>query len=439
MKYVEFLRKKISSIDIFDLTNSFAIYYLIIFGIFPLAVALRIPSKMVQYVIGKNLSFWSGEMLLYLAIGLGFFILGSFFIKVVLQAANTNAFGGILAGVFKEKWGKRRTFLVFWGVFIAGLIVKIIRIKEGIYFYPFRNHQFMDNPFYSLLGILSSFGLIALTIAFVYYYSLLREGDSSYKVWQRLSWVAFILEFSYGFLSGSRINAVIPVIIYLIARHYVYIRDYYRVIVFGIIILFVIMPFGYFLRNPSGSLSYFGAADNQISTLQNMQQFIFDNSIGRIDQSQIFLAILNKTAHFLNGQDLLNFFVSLGPPRFIWHDKPVINASGNELGRDLGILPPSDHTTSISPTVVGDLYMNFGLTGIIAGMMIIGILARFLYKILIENSERSLSGVMIYSVVWIQVIKGMEDWIAPSYAGLVKLIVILIVIHLLLTKRTDRI
>ncbi len=132
---------------------------------------------------------------------------------------------------------------------------------------------------------------------------------------------------------------------------------------------------------------------------------------------------------------MLNFFISLGPPRFIWKNKPIISGGGNEFGRQIGVLNPDDYTTSIAPNIVGDWYMNFGLAGIIFGMFFFGAIFRFIYDCLIKNTGGVFSGAMIYSIIWIQIIKGSEDFIAPVWAGLVKLLVILIIIHFALTNK----
>ena len=73
--------------------------------------------------------------------------------------------------------------------------------------------------------------------------------------------------------------------------------------------------------------------------------------------------------------------------------------------------------------------MNFGVWGIIFGMLFFGSLYRFIFDLFIRKSGSSLSGAVIYAIFWIQIIKGTEDWIAPVWAGLVKLFVILLVIH----------
>ena len=174
-----------------------------------------------------------------------------------------------------------------------------------------------------------------------------------------------------------------------------------------------------------------------INRTKNVAHFSYDNFISRFDQSRILVSIYKKYYQKLNGESLIKLLISLGPPRFIWHSKPIINPDGNVLGRSMGILNQDDYSTSIAPTNIGDLWMNFRIWGVIVGLFILGIIFRFLYYILIKNSGASVVGVAIYGVVWIQIIKGSEDWIAPVYAGLIKLFIIMLLGYIFLTYNRD--
>ena len=87
--------------------------------------------------------------------------------------------------------------------------------------------------------------------------------------------------------------------------------------------------------------------------------------------------------------------------------------------------------------MIGDWYLNFGLVGIIAGMFFIGIIYKFIYFYLIESTNHSPGGVMLYTLAWLQIIKGLEGWIASTYAGLVKLIILLVLIHFFLVRNKN--
>ena len=166
--------------------------------------------------------------------------------------------------------------------------------------------------------------------------------------------------------------------------------------------------------------------------VKNTGNFAFNSIFSRIDQLAVFSRIIEMDEPLLYGKSLLNFFISLGPPRFIWANKPVISG-GNDFGHRSGLLAP-DVKSTVGVTMVGDWYMNFGFSGIIFGMLFMGILFRLIYEYLIKRTRTSLSGVMIYSILWLNIIKGMEDWIAPVYAGLVKIFALLLIVHYFLVK-----
>lgn len=428
---IEKIKKEVKNLDFFSLGNSAVIYYFLMFFVLPLSVFLHLPSKFIEYFIGQGmpvLTFWT---VFCLVIGIFSFIIGYWLFNFIGKNRK-------IPNVFKKEWNLKKVGNVFTFVFIAGLVVKTIRIFGGGYFYLNINPSLTNSPFYSLIGLLYWLGPIALAIAFGCYFYLFKIGSSRYRTWKFISWAVFLFEFVYGFFSGSRANAIIPILIYLITKHYLFNRSYRRAITTTFFILLILMPLQNFYKNPQISFkSYSKIFDHQIKLeLKGIQQFVFDSSIGRIDQSRILSAVFEKTEKFLHGETFLELLTSFGPPRFIWKNKPLsVNSLGNQYGREIGILGPNDFQTSINPTMPGDWYMNFGIGGIIFGMFLIGMIFRLIYNYLILETNNSLSGVMIYSIFWIQIIKGMENYIAPVYAGLVKTFVILILIHIFLARK----
>lgn len=82
---------------------------------------------------------------------------------------------------------------------------------------------------------------------------------------------------------------------------------------------------------------------------------------------------------FAHGETIVMPFLTLTVPRPLWPDKPVYTF-GREFGvlfRVVGIL---DTETRISPTVPGELYWNFGMPGVVIGMLLWGIAMRWFYR-----------------------------------------------------------
>lgn len=426
MFFLKKAKDKIADFDFFELGNSFLLYYVLIFGLLPLAIVLDPNSKYVKYVLAQGTPIFDVRILIYLLAGILSFWVGYQFLNFKRPTFKNFNF-------LNDKWKNKNVIFVFSFVFLANIFVKAIRILNGGYFHYSKSLEFVSSKFYSLIGLLDWFGPIALAIAFSYYFYLYKNNDRRYKVWQIISWMVFAVEFSFGFFSLSKFSAIIPIIVYLIVKQFVYKRSFLRVVIAGLVVLFVLIPTMNFYKSRINFYSY-DVSKGKIYEVKDKGQFIIDSSIGRVNQSKIIFNVFEKTDRFLYGKSLLNFFISLGPPRFIWKDKPIINAGGNDFGREYGIINPDNYQTTVGPTIVGDWYMNFGVWGIIFGMLFFGFLYRFIFDLFIKKTDNSLSGVVIYTVFWIQIIKGTEDWIAPVWAGLVKLFVIFLVIHFFLVN-----
>ena len=426
MSWLRKFKTRIENFDIFALGNSAVLYYCLIFGTLSFLSLLPFISQISPILFDKRLQLPNFQAIFYLMLGIFSFILG-------YNLSIARIFTKRIPNILKKEWNAKRVFIVFILVFVAGLMIKFLRISGGAFSHLGKSTAFLNSSFYSLVGLLDWLGPVALAIAFAYYFYLLKINNPRYKIWQIIAWLTFAVEFLFGFFSLSRFSVVIPIIIYLIIRHYLCAKSYWRIIMAVFIILLAIMPLMNFYRNAQNSLRpYPNIANNQIEVKYSaIGQFVADSSLSRIDQSRILTAVFQKTENFLYGKSLLNFFISLGPPRFLWKDKPVI-AGGNEFGRQYGILATDDFKNSVGPTVIGDWYMNFGLAGIILGMFLMGIIFKTIYLYFVKEANYSLSGVVIYSILWIQIIKGTEDFIAPVWAGMVKLFVILLIIHFFL-------
>lgn len=92
---------------------------------------------------------------------------------------------------------------------------------------------------------------------------------------------------------------------------------------------------------------------------------------------------LTKTAHIIEavprevdyqyGRTLVTWLVA-PIPRVLWPGKPRIGAGGDLTG-----IFGTVWTSGVPPGIVGELYLNFGLPGVLVGMLAIGLLLRSLY------------------------------------------------------------
>lgn len=456
-------------LDPFELGVSGLLYMFLMFSILPAVVFFGIPNRAIKAIIYDAGISFDLKIFVYIALGLAFFALGYYFFRSKNQSNFLNRF-------LKGEWNYRRMLMCVGVIFTTGLLMKALKILEGTYFHSNKFTSVSLNQFHEVINVVGQLEMVALAIVFVYYFHLFKAGDSRYVLLRRIARGLFVFEFSMGFLAGSKFLTFVPIIIYLIVRHYI-LGMSYKSIMIGFLVVLVLMPIinlyrvpdnfflGYLDPNPppveewsrdESPIKFKVISDNIIRLVrkknaklfeskqedaggffiktEGFTEFTVDAIAGRLGQFVVVSAIITRTADFLYGKNLVNFFISLGPPRFLWTNKPVTNGFGNEFGRAYDILAADDYTTSIGLTVLGDWYINFGLFGIILGMFILGIFFRFIFSSFIGNSP-SLSGVVIYSVFWIFIIKGLEDSIAPVYAGLVRLFIILCITHLFLLAK----
>ncbi len=435
MGIIAWFKSKAKSFNFFEIGNSFILYYLFIFCLAPILVIVgnltgRFGIISSEYSINYFAFF-------YLIGGLVFFAIGYYCFRTFFVADRISDFLRL-----KSEWDFKKVPWIFGAAFIFGLGIKILRIFGGAYAYWQQDSWLQKSSFYSLLGILDWLSYVAFIIAFLSYFHFKKNNDARYHLWQKITWLTFALEMLYALPSCNRTAMITPIILYLILRSYILNISWKQIIIVILGIIIIIFPLGNICRNPVILPYYLNQKSDKedvvnyeiVKNIKNLGNLTANSIFSRLNQSSVFFRIVEMDEHLLYGKSLLSFFISLGPPRFIWHNKPIISGGG-DFGHRSGLLAPNVKST-VGVTIIGDLYMNFRLTGIIVGMFILGILFRFIYEILMKKTNFSFSGIMIYAIVWLMIIKGMEDWIAPVYAGLVKTFLMLLLIHYFLIKRS---
>lgn len=116
-------------------------------------------------------------------------------------------------------------------------------------------------------------------------------------------------------------------------------------------------------------------------------------------------------------------------PRFLWPSKPSLQV-GYEFGQKYLGLPP-EILTSIPVTQPGDLYMNFGVAGVLVGMAAWGSVAGLLYRWFLRQT--SLAAILLY-VTAISVIATIEaDFVSLLATGF-RLLLLTLAVGWLLTR-----
>jgi len=109
------------------------------------------------------------------------------------------------------------------------------------------------------------------------------------------------------------------------------------------------------------------------------------NRIGSNSTCAIAIDLTPKKIPYWNGETYKGLITSW-IPRFLWPEKPV-EGVGQSWGHRYGFLDSTDTNTSYNLPWVIEFYINFGPSGVVLGMFLVGIL----YRLLVE----SLSSAMI--------------------------------------------
>ena len=120
------------------------------------------------------------------------------------------------------------------------------------------------------------------------------------------------------------------------------------------------------------------AIDNVMSGgYMNTKQI--DSNISRLNNVSTLSAVMDMTPSqipYCYGETYKTLAYTL-IPRFLWPGKPR-STQGQDWAHRYGFLDPSDYVTSFNLPWLPEMYINFGIPGVIMGMMALGLVFRYL-------------------------------------------------------------
>ncbi|MEK7608651.1 MAG: hypothetical protein AAB495_03660 [Patescibacteria group bacterium] len=411
-------------LDVFDLVTSGVVYYASAY-LFPLVVFFHLPTKYFDF----SSAAWSPATLLYVTGGLLAFLVGSVTaprgtVRWVLGATKFIA----------RPWSPGRRTIVYAGSAVATVLFCAVWLWGGSYFHldP-QGVGKIGVRFYSLIGSLRWLFLVTLLVlTFERFFTALREGGKEVSRLRIIAWTLLLAAACYGFFSASRYSVLFPFFSYMIVRHYYWRKYMIRDIASIALLVMVGMALINIYKEPNIWLTSY--RPNNASRTIAATQYVVDNSIGRISPYAVLEKIFTPHKEY-RGTTPANFLINIAIPRILWKEKPVMSPDGNAFGRALGILQPDDYRTTVAPTMMGDFYLGFGLWGMFFAMFCLGFVFRVLARVFLGGGGASPTGILVYVVLWLQLVKGMEDWASPVFAGTIKMIAILLIVHLFAMKR----
>lgn len=142
-------------------------------------------------------------------------------------------------------------------------------------------------------------------------------------------------------------------------------------------------------------VSYY--SDSRLSDL------ILDDSstINRLAHVPIFGVVLRSTpdhVEYWSGETYRTLFTSF-IPRFLWPGKPEATI-GQEFGHRYALIGEYDYWTSINLPWLIEFYINFGVSGIAVGMILVGVFFRFLVTRFVINTESAFEHSLAVSLIF---------------------------------------
>jgi hypothetical protein len=202
----------------------------------------------------------------------------------------------------------------------------------------------------------------------------------------------------HGLIIGSKTDMLVRPLI--VALTWILVRGKFPVRWFAVafLALAAIYPASEFVRSiqREGGVTIQRMLTDPVGALNLVTSFASESDLGdwlgqgfeatmvRIDSQGVIAVLVRDTPRvspFLHGKTLLLFPIAF-VPRILWAEKPE-TGTGRFITHVYGSGPHIDsHTAS---TQIGDYYINFGVAGVIVGMLLLGVTIRLTHESLIRG------------------------------------------------------
>ncbi len=243
---------------------------------------------------------------------------------------------------------------------------------------------------------------------------------------------ALAMSFLTGLLSGLLENALLPLVLITLVYWHVRRRPPWHWLIIGALLYLVLNPAKFAYR----SIVWYGASETtaaeRVSLWSDLAAESATNLLNRSNASQSEAVLYGALARFdlvhkfayvyhltpdyisfYNGQTY-TYFAYAWIPRFLWPDKPTVNAN-EQIDVDYMLKQPGSNT-SIGIGQLPEAYINFGIAGIILVMAAQGFIFALLDSSL--NGPRSDGGRAIYLSVMVYFLNGIGSAAAVLFGAL---------------------
>jgi hypothetical protein len=155
----------------------------------------------------------------------------------------------------------------------------------------------------------------------------------------------------------------------------------------GIVVVFGVFPFynlfrsldPYMPQDMRVELTYKTLASQTAGEYTERSIIAFQERMALVNSVAVVLRDVGRWVPYAHGETIFGPTLAFMVPRALWPDKPMF-VTGRDFGRRFRVVGIVDKQTSIAPTVLGELYWNFSVPGILVGMFVFGLCMRLLYR-----------------------------------------------------------
>ena len=114
-------------------------------------------------------------------------------------------------------------------------------------------------------------------------------------------------------------------------------------------------------------------------------------------------------------------------PRAIYADKPDELAEFRRIGQSYSFLPAGNEINVFKVHQMGEMYINFGIAGVLLGMLILGAVFRVLYRLFFHSGATAVT-MAAGALIMAKLLLGMEDWVSTVWGFVLWYAVLLVLL-----------
>jgi hypothetical protein len=372
-----------------------------------------------------------------------FFTLGE--IVILVGAVSFMAGYALTAGLSSDK--NTRFLKRDWSpnaVILAGLIVWVIGFYSNAYIQFGVGDQFtlkkyslgVFGGFIALSRILGPLGFLMLVYSF-----LTTKKKSSMYVMLCMMAADFVL----GFVGDSKETAIRDPLLFLFS--FIILRERVPVVLTVIFIVMAGLSFNYFAayRHELGSrhesrVSAVSNIDYKLEKIFGQNKTLgesfadgleyFSSRITLKQNVELLVSRVGVDREYKGGYTLIPLLYAF-IPRFIAPDKQDATQVGRLFNREF--FSGGSRDTYISVSNLGELYWNFGFSGVVVGMMCIGMLMAYIASLAVGSNNNLPRYLLLLLTIYLLVLRS-ESALAMTYTYWARAVVLLLLIHMLMPK-----